>query len=243
MDWSNVILALAGLFLAGVVKGGTGLGFSSCALPFLVPAVGLPVAMTVILAPALATNLGVALTAGHFREVSTRFWVFYVATVPGIFIGMALLAICDKAVAVKLLGICVMSYALLALTRPDFHLPPALARRLQGPVGLANGVVAGFTGSQVVPLLPYMMSLGLEPGRMVQAINLSVMLSSIGLAAALAGNGLVTWTLAGLSLAAVIPAMVGVKLGTAWRQQLPEHRFRLIVLIALLVIGCSLAIR
>src|SRR6185436_20590924 len=63
MDWTNgtpFALAALGLFLAGVIKGTTGLGYSSCALPFLVSAIGLKPAMALVLIPAMATNVSVA---------------------------------------------------------------------------------------------------------------------------------------------------------------------------------------
>jgi uncharacterized membrane protein YfcA len=41
MDMAQIALAALGFLLAGVIKGTTGLGYSSCALPFLVSAVGL----------------------------------------------------------------------------------------------------------------------------------------------------------------------------------------------------------
>ena len=240
MDLSTVGIAIAGLFLAGIIKGGTGLGFSSFALPFLVPAVGLPTAMTLVIAPALATNIGVALAAGHIRETSRQFWMFYVATMPGIAIGMSLLLAVDRSLAVNLLGLVVISYTAIAMVQPEFRLAPRLARQLQAPIGFANGILAGFTGSQVVPLLPYMMSLGLESGRMVQAINLSVIMSSLGVAVALAMSNMMSEVLLDLSLLAILPAILGVKLGSHWRTRISVKRFRVIVLAVLYFIGVSL---
>jgi hypothetical protein len=77
MDLSLLWLAGLGLFLAGVVKGATGLGYSSCALPFLVSALGLKPAMALIIVPAMATNVTVAFTAGHFLEIARRFSNLY----------------------------------------------------------------------------------------------------------------------------------------------------------------------
>ena len=64
MDWANLALAALGLFLAGVVKGTTGLGYSSpCALPFLVSAIGLKAAIVVVgVIPAILSNVMVMST-------------------------------------------------------------------------------------------------------------------------------------------------------------------------------------
>jgi hypothetical protein len=58
VDWEHIVLATIGLLVAGLVKGATGLGYSTCALPFLVSAVGLKSAIVIVPIPALAANLG-----------------------------------------------------------------------------------------------------------------------------------------------------------------------------------------
>ncbi len=109
----------------------------------------------------------------------------------------------------------VLAYAVFALARPSSA--EALAALLQGPAGFANGVVTGLTGSQVMPLLPYMMSLELQPDRFVQAVNLSVLLSSLVLAAALAvlggGSALVRGVAGGDH-----PGHARRQVGTCWRR-------------------------
>jgi uncharacterized protein len=243
MDLDLLGLAALGLFAAGVVKGGTGLGYSSCAIPFLVPALGLNAAMVVVLAPAIATNLGVALSAGHFRETCRRFYLFYLATLPGIGCGVLILAFCDQALATRALGIMVLCYAVFALAKPNLVLPQRLAAWLQGPAGFANGIITGLTGSQVMPLLPYMMSLGLEPDRFVQAVNLSVLVSSLVLAAALAFAGAVDPRWFAISLLAILPAMLGIGVGTFCRRYISAEGFRKLVLAVLLATGLMLLCR
>lgn len=241
MDAVHVMVAACGLVAAGVIKGATGLGYSTCALPFLASSVGLRAAMVIVLAPAISTNLSVACTAGHFKETCSRFYRFYLASLAGIGCGALLLAMSDVRIATRALGAIVLAYAVMALVRADLSLPARLASRLQAPAGFANGVITGLTGSQVMPLLPYMMALDLEPGRLVQAINLSVLWSSLVLAGALTAAGGVdpAWFLA--SLAAVAPALAGVALGNRARNLIPARHFRTLVLIVLLVMGAGLA--
>jgi hypothetical protein len=79
------------------------------------------------------------------------------------------------------------------VVRPNFHLPAASEQLLQFPAGLLNGFLTGLTGSQILPLLPYMMSLKLDPSRFVQAINIAVITASLILILALMVSGLMTW--------------------------------------------------
>jgi hypothetical protein len=41
MDVNLIVVAVSGFFFAGIIKGATGIGYSSCALPFLVASLGL----------------------------------------------------------------------------------------------------------------------------------------------------------------------------------------------------------
>src|SRR4051812_28152182 len=54
VDWAQLLLVAIGLLVAGLIKGSTGLGYSTCALPFLVSAVGLKSAICIVTIPALA---------------------------------------------------------------------------------------------------------------------------------------------------------------------------------------------
>jgi uncharacterized membrane protein YfcA len=106
-----------------------------------------------------------------------------------------------------------------------------------------NGFFTGLTGSQMMPLLPYMLALKLDPDRLVQANNVTVTLASAFLAIGLLVSGLMTWPILGLSFAAVVPALVGVQFGSRARRHIPVASFRIIVLVLLVIIGLMLAAR
>src|SRR5215471_8162814 len=246
MDWTDTTsfaLAALGFFLAGVIKGTTGLGYSSCALPFLVSAMGLKTAIIVLVIPAMLSNVLVMCYTGHFRETLLRFWPLYSAMLPGIVIGIAMLVWIDQKVATRTLGILTVLYAVLALTRPALVLGKSLERCLQIPVGLLNGFFTGLTGSQMMPLLPYMLALRLDPDRLVQANNIAVTLASVFLATALFVSGLMTWPILQISIAAVVPALVGVQLGSRARRHIPAAIFRTLVLVLLILFGVIFAVR
>jgi uncharacterized membrane protein YfcA len=243
MDWMLIGWVTGGLLLAGVVKGATGLGYASCALPFLVTGLGLKPAMAIVLVPAMATNVAVALTTGHLRETVARFRPLYIAMIPGIAVGLGLLVWIDQKLAVRTLGIVVVGYVAWTVLRPHLELTTDTAARLQLPVGFLNGVLTGLTGSQVMPLFPYMMSLSLDPSRLVQAINLAVLVCSLILGVGLLAAGIMTPLLLGLSLLAILPALSGVEIGTRLRHHIPADRFRTVVLSVLLIAGLSMIVR
>jgi len=51
VDSGQLLVAAIGLLVAGLIKGTTGLGYSTCALPFLVSAVGLRSAIVIVPIP------------------------------------------------------------------------------------------------------------------------------------------------------------------------------------------------
>jgi len=243
MDMWPLIVATGGLFVAGVIKGATGLGYASCALPFLVVLMGLKPAMSLVLIPAIATNFTVAFTAGHFRETLRNLWPLYIAMLPGIAVGLWLLLSIDQHLAVAGLGGVMIAYSAFALARPEIRIPAAWQTPLQVPAGFLNGVVTGLTGSQVMPLVPYVMGLGLESGRTVQAINIAVIIASVVLGIGLAAHGILTPAILGFSILAIVPAVLGTTLGNLVRSVMPQQRFRTIILIVLAVMGLGMLVR
>jgi len=242
VDASQAVLAALGLLIAGLVKGATGLGYATCALPFLVAAIGLKAAIVIVPIPAMAANIGLILGVGHGPEVVRRFWKLYAATVPGIFGGTLLLGAVDAQSATQVLGLITISYVVHAFARPDFRLSAPLAQNLQIPVGLLNGFLTGLTGSQILPLLPYMVSLKLDPDRFVQAINMAVIIASLMLIVAQITSGLMTWPLAITSVLGIVPAALGTYVGNRVRRYIPAERFRMVVLVTLLAIGASFVV-
>src|SRR5262245_6289060 len=133
VDGGQLWLAAVGLLVAGLIKGTTGLGYSTCALPFLVSAVGLKSAIVIVPIPALAANLGLLFGAGNIVETFRRFWIFYAAAIPGIFYGTMLLAWVDQRLATQVLGVVTVGFVLYGVYRPNFQLPPRLELPLQLP--------------------------------------------------------------------------------------------------------------
>lgn len=243
MQSLDVGVAIAGLFCAGVVKGLTGIGYATCALPFLVAVLGLNMGMALVTIPAVVSNFAILSVGNNIAAIIQRFWRFYVAIIPGIGCGVILLGAIDPGRATGLLGILTLSYVAIALARPELCLPPWLERPLALPAGFLNGVLTGLTGSQVMPLMPYMMALRLQSAEQVQAVNLSVILASLVLLLALISTGVMTSGLLLLSAAGALPAILGVRCGDRWRGALPAAVFRRVTLVVLAAMAVSLLAR
>ncbi len=233
-------MAAAGLVLAGFVKGVTGIGYATCAMPFLAMAVGLHAAMAIVVVPAIVSNVALLATGGGLRETAIRFRLFYLASLPGIVCGILLLGAVDPRAATQGLGLLTIAYVIQAFVRPDLMLPARYEQPLALPAGFLNGVLTGLTGSQIFPLVPYMLALKLDAATQVQAINLAVTIAALALGASLFGAGIMTPELLVLSCAGAGFAIAGVLAGNALRPRMPIEALRRATLAVLLLIAVGL---
>jgi len=228
------------LGFAALVKGTTGLGFSTTALPLLVLAVGLEQALALVLLPSLTSNVLVMRSAGRFRETLVRFWPMFAATAPGVIAGLWVLGFADPRFLVIVLGCVLVAYALHGLTGARLALPGKAARRLQPASGFCTGLINGMTGSQIMPLLPFLLSQNLTPDRLVQAMNISFTLSSLIMVVGLSHLGHLTPASLAVSAAGLLIVFAGTMLGARVRRRLSPQAFRVAVLALLLVLGAGL---
>ncbi|ETX08728.1 MAG: hypothetical protein ETSY2_03655 [Candidatus Entotheonella gemina] len=243
MDSSTITYVLLTFFVAAFLKGITGLGFSTICLPILSILIDLKIAIPLVIVPSLSSNILVMIQAGRFQEALQRFWPLYISAIPGLILGVSVLSSVKSSWSRAVLGAILFVFALWSWRTQALALSKATERWWSGPVGLITGVVNGITGSQVMPVLPFLLALQLHKDLFVQAINLSFTLSSLVMLVLLSRVGLLSWSTLSLAAAGILPVALGIFLGGKWRQRLPDEAFRKVVLVFLLVLGLSLMIR
>ncbi|MGB0683303.1 MAG: sulfite exporter TauE/SafE family protein [Magnetovibrionaceae bacterium] len=233
---------LAAFFVAGFIKGASGLGFSTSCMPLLTFLVGLKGALGLIILPSLASNLMVMRDAGGFQTAVKRFWPLYLSLLPGLALGLFLLGAVDQIWAGAALGIVLIGYGLFTLSRgQEVRLRPGLeSSKWMLPTGITTGFVNGLTGSQVMPMMPYLLALGLQPGLFVQAINISFTFSTLVMVAGLAKLDILSVSSGVIGLMGLLPVFVGVKFGGIVRRRLNDKTFRKLVLMVLIALGIGL---
>ncbi len=243
MELAAIALVLFAYAAAGFVKGTTGLGFSTTALPLIVFATGHHEAMALVLAPSIASNIVVMVQVGGFGAALRRFWPLYLGLVPGLACGLWVLSRTSPTATAAVLGIVLILYGLWGLAQPHWRLPIRWNRPLAAPVGALTGLVNGVTGSQVFPILPFLLAFDLSAALFVQAINISFTLSSVIMAIGLSQIGLITTTVLTVSVVGLLPAWAALAAGGWVRRRLSEAAFRRAVLLVLLIIGVGLIVR
>lgn len=233
-----IILTIAGTFLiAGMVKGVIGLGLPTVSLALLTVALDLPSAMALLLVPSLITNLWQAAVGGNGRAILSRLWPFLLMATVTVWLGATALTRVDLAVLSALLGTLLVVYATMNLAGLRVAIPLRQEAWIGPLLGTANGILTGMTGSFVVPGVLYLQAIGLSRDMLIQAMGMLFTVSTLALAIALQGNGLLSLELGKLSAAALLPALLGMVAGQRIRQRLSEQIFRRVFFISLLILG------
>lgn len=239
----QLAIIAAAYFIAAVVKGVTGIGYSTTCLPILTLAIGLKEALPLVIIPSVTSNLAVMVGVGSFKATAVRFWPLLISAVTAVFFGIWTLNLINGANAAAVLGVVLIVYVVFALTNSNFRLREAKSRRFEPVVGAMTGFINGLTGSQVMPLVPYLLSLNLERSRFLQASNQSFTMSSVAMLVGLGTVGLLSLHAAVISLVGLVLVALGVPLGQRVSSRLSPDMFRKAVLIVLAALGFTLIVR
>ncbi len=238
---AGFLAIVLGIFLlAGTVKGVIGLGLPTVSLAALTVAIELPEAVLLMVIPSVVTNIWQAVDGPHFLALVRRFWLMLLASAVGVWFSYGFLLVTNPKAMTGLLGIVLCVYAAISL-RGGRPIPRIIHERLVSPaVGLVAGILAGATGSVVMPMVPFLQALKLERDALVQMMGIAFAVSTGAIGLAIAGHGSYDGSLVLLSIVALAPAIVGMKLGQSLRRRLSERMFRRWLFIGLLVIGIRL---
>lgn len=239
----HIVLAVLVFFFAGFIKGITGLGLPAIVIGLLSLVVPPVQAIALTIVPSFVTNVWQALAGRHLREMLARFWTMVGGVCCGIGIGGWLLAKESGGSAAIVLGIVLVCYAALSLSRVRFSVPLRAEGWLSPTAGAATGVLASVTGLNIVPAVPYLQATGLERDKLVQMLGLFLTVTSLAMGANLFYHGAFPLPVMGLSVASLLPAVGGMLLGQWVRRFVPEAAFRRVFLLGLLMLGSYLAVR
>ncbi len=246
LDLDIADLALVwGIFLAGgLVKGITGFGLPTVALGLLALTRPLPEAMALVLVPTIATNIWQAFASGALRPVLRRLWGFVLAGAVCTLAASGLLSRADATRLAGLLGLLLVLSSALALLGPRWPVPPPEKERWLSPLmGGLSGLLAGLTGSFMMPAAPWLAALRLPADHFVQGFGLGAVTVTLVLASSMLGQGLLPANAGLTSLVGLVPAFLAMSVGRHLRRNLPEAGFRRVVQVALLLLGLYLAAR
>jgi len=243
MVLSTLAFVLAVFLVAGFSKGIIGLGLPTISMGLLALVLPPVEAAALLILPSLVTNVWQMVDGPHLTRLLRRLWPLNLGVCLGTWAGAAFVSGLGGAYGAAALGVALMAYALSGLAALKFAVPAPAERWLGPAAGAATGAITAATGVFVIPAVPYLQAIGLTKDELVQALGLSFTVSTLALAVTLMGRTDLGAGLAWPSVAGVVVALLGMRLGQAVRTRLSPQTFRLCFFAGLLALGGYLAAR
>jgi len=230
----------AAMLLAGAIKGLIGFGLPLIAVSLLSSFLDVGLALSLIILPIVFTNFWQGLTGGRIKTALHRFWGLLITLSLGIWLGSRVVATIDPDAVLLILGCVVIVYCGLELTAFKVSIPPQHEGTTGLAAGLISGLIGGLTTSYGPFLAAYMSALKMSKDDFVGSAGVIWFWASISLLVAYGTANILTPERALVSAGCVLPALLGLHLGSLARRRLNEVVFRRILLLALLVTGLNL---
>lgn len=239
---SVIAIVVATFFVAGVVKGVTGMGLPTVAMGVLGALLSPVSAAALLLIPSFITNVWQLASGPALKPLVIRLWPMMTTIIIGAVAGSAVIARGDARHTTLALGVALIVYAAYTLLARPLRVAAGTERYLSPLIGAVTGVATGATGVFVIPAVPYIQALDLERDELVQALGLSFTVSTVALAVGLAWHGALPAADLAMSGLALVPALIGMSVGQVIRQRISPTVFRRGFLVCLFLLGVQMLI-
>ncbi|WP_422049113.1 sulfite exporter TauE/SafE family protein [Shimia sp.] len=227
--------------LAGVIKGMVGFAMPMVLISGLSSFLAPELALAGLILPTLATNGMQALRQGRAAAWQSvkRFRRFLIAGGAVMVISAQFVRILPGDVLLLVIGVPVFLFSLLQLMGRSITIAKPTARG-EMVVGGVAGAIGGISGVWGPPTVAYLTALGTEKSEQMRIQGVIYGLGSVVLLFAHIGSGVLTTKTAPLSLALVLPAILGMWFGGRISDRIDQRRFRQATLFVLLIASLNL---
>lgn len=239
-DIAGIVISAMAILSGGFLKGAIGLGAPLVAVPVLAAIYGVRTAIAVMTLPLIVSNIWQMWTYREAKEGRAALRRLLVGCMIGVVLGTFLLGILSEAWLSIGLALMIFAYVTLSLSRPSFGLSTAQAGHSAFPVGLVTGTLQGAAGfsTPVGATFVHAQRLGRESH--VFALSAMFFTLSATQVLTLTTAGIMSWELAAVSLAALIPIMMGVWIGQYLGGKVSRRTFERLTLVAISLIAVGL---
>ena len=230
--------------LAGMIKGTIGLGLPAVSMGLLTMVISPFQAATLLIIPSMVTNFWQLFAEGRVLQLIRRFWLLLIGIIVGsIWSVFPTLGHSDFNSEALLGGMLALYgvYGLFAKSMPNLS---KYENWLSPIMGYLGGALTVATGVVVIPVVPYLQTLNLQRDDLVQSLGLAFTTSTICLAIFLHQNPVENMPIDYvMSMIALIPALIGMWLGTKIRYRISEQKFRKVFFFGLIALGSYMILR
>src|ERR1700753_3380877 len=212
--------------LAGFGKGVVGLGLPTVSMGLLATVMPPSQALAIVIVPAVITHIWQPFVGGYLSDIIRRLWPLLVGTALGVWLNAGSLTGPYAHYLPIALGIILVIYAILGLSRIAFKVARRNEKWVGAIVGLVTGLIAAGTGVQVIPSMPFLQAIGMEKDELVQALGVFFTTATVALAFNLADAGLLTESTAVPGIVAMAAAFAGMFIGQAGGSRLRARCLR-----------------
>ena len=224
--------------IAGMIKGTIGLGLPAVSMGLLTIFISPFQAATLLIVPSMITNFWQLFAEGHVLKLVRRFWPLLLGIIVGSIWSIFPTLGHGEFQSEALLGGMLALYGVYGLFSKNMPNLAPHEKWLSPIIGYLGGALTVATGVVVIPVVPYLQSLHLKRDDLVQSLGLAFTISTICLAVFLQQNPVEDIPIDyKMSLIALLPALVGMWLGTKIRYRIPEQKFRKVFFCGLVIFG------
>lgn len=227
--------------VAGMVKGLVGFAMPTVLISGLSTFLSPELALAGLILPTLFSNAIQALGQGVAQawRLVARFRLFLIVGAVCLLIGAQMVAVVPTSTLLTALGVVIAGFAVVQLAGVRFHLRQR-AWKIEVGVGALAGFIGGFSGAWGPPTVVYLTALDTPKKEQIQIQGAMYFMAAILLLLAHSGSGVLNARTLPLSVALLVPSLLGVLVGTALNDRINQETFRRATLVVLIVAGANL---
>ncbi len=245
-DWLILmVFAWAVALLGGVVKGVVGFAMPMVVISGLSTVMPPDVALAGLILPTLVSNGWQAFRQGVRAALGSlaKYRVFLVSGMAVLMVSAQLVRTIPEAVMLLLIGVPVMIYAGFALAGRPLRLPPNPGRRIEAGIGAVAGFFGGISGVWGPPTVAMLTALDTEKTEQMRVQGVIYGMGAVLLTGAHLASGVLNRATLPLSLALIVPALLGLWIGFSLQDRIDQRLFRRLTLAVLVLAGLNLVRR
>lgn len=243
MTDADLLMVVLASLVGSFIKSVTGMGYPLVAIPFLTMFIGVESAVAIIAIPNTAANLLLNVDVRAHRHETRDLPVLVVWSVLGAVAGTFVLVGAPEEPLLLGLAATVFAFVVQRIRSPELHLEPALTRRWAPLAGTAAGFSQGAVGVSGPIVAMWFHGYRLSKNAYVFSVTALFLMSGAAQLVVLLLAGEYDRDRSVAAALALVATLAMIPVGTRLRDRIGGHTFERLILILLIVSGCSLILR